>query len=76
MTAETKRTILRALQNYRGDDYERASHAFRGLTPEQMQQPYGHSGQTKQAILDGYRQHFQRVQDAIREVEGETTPHE
>ena len=69
MTEKTKETIKRALERYRGDDYERASMAFRGLTPEQMQEHHGWSGQTKQEILDGYRQHVEAVAIALEEVE-------
>lgn len=68
MTPETKRVVLSALSQYRGDDYERASHAFRGLTPTQMQEQHGASGQTRQEILDGYREHVKAVEAAVAEV--------
>ncbi len=35
-----------------GDDLERCQGAFHGLSSEQMQKPYGHSGRTWQQILD------------------------
>ena len=47
--------IRRALDNAKGDNLERATAAFRNCTPEQMQQEYGQSGETRQAILDGYK---------------------
>jgi hypothetical protein len=65
VTAETKALIKKALIQYRGDNYERASHAFRRLTPTEMQQQYGASGQTCQEILDGYRQHAKAVDHAL-----------
>ncbi len=60
-----KETIFAALMRYRGDDYERASLAFRQCTPEQMQELYGQSGRTRQAILDDYRNHFLHVERAL-----------
>lgn len=69
MTAATKRLILNALSRVRGDDFERATAAFKHCTPKQMQQEYGASGETRQAILDGYREHVEKVEAAIREVE-------
>lgn len=38
-----------------GDNLQRAEMAFHNLSPEQMQEEYGGSGQTRQTILDGYR---------------------
>lgn len=68
MTTDTKALVLRGLSNLRGDDYERASAAFRNCTPAQMQQEYGQSGETRQAILEGYRNHVKHVEKAIAEV--------
>lgn len=68
MTKTTKRLVLAGLQLLRGDDYERALVAFRSLSADQMQEPYGQSGQTRQEILDGYRSHVQAVEAAIDEV--------
>lgn len=47
--------VRRMLSTDRGDDLERAEHAFRFLGQEEMQKQYGQSGQTCQQILDGYR---------------------
>ena len=46
--------LRRAMDQYKGDNLERARHAFRGMTPEQMREQHGHSGKTRQQILDGY----------------------
>lgn len=68
MTAQTKTVILKALDQYRGDNFERASAAFRGKSPDQMKQLYGQSGETCQQILDGYKQHVDAIEAAIIEV--------
>ena len=68
MTSEVKQTIVAALMQYRGDNFARASQAFRGYTPDQMAQQHGLSGETRQAVLDGYREHVERVDRAIAEV--------
>lgn len=69
MTKHIKRLILSALQDHRGDNLERATARFSGLSPEAMQQQYGQSGETRQAILDGYREHVATVMTAIQEIE-------
>ena len=68
MTKETRDMVMAGLSRMRGDDYERATAAFRGLTPTQMQEQYGLSGRTRQEILDGYRDHVKAVEAAIAEV--------
>ena len=68
MTSKTKALVLCGLQTLRGDDYERARAAFRNCTLEEMQEFYGGSGETRQQILDGYRQHARAVEAAIAEV--------
>jgi hypothetical protein len=60
--------ILRALENYRGDDLFRAKLAFKGMTPEEMQGQHGQSGFTRQSILDGYVQRERDVDAAVRWV--------
>lgn len=69
MSPETKKIILAALDRYRGDDFERASHAFRGLSPDAMQRQYGQSGRTCQEILDGYRRHVEAIAAARAELD-------
>jgi len=54
-----------ALENMRGDETHRAEHAFRGLTPRQMQEPYGRNGVTRQILLDSYRKHDADINAAI-----------
>ena len=61
MTNEIKQTILDALEQFQGDDYERAKRAFRGFSKADMQKQFGQSGETCQQVLDGYREHAERV---------------
>jgi len=68
MTKATKDLVLQGLSRLRGDDYERASHAFRAFTPTQMQEQHGQSGKTRQQILDDYRNYAKAVEAAIAEV--------
>lgn len=68
---EIKHILLLALDQYKGDSLERAERAFNGLSVEQMNQSYGASGETRQQILDGYREHRRRVQAAIDWVWGD-----
>lgn len=69
MLMPIKAVLLDALRQYRGDNYERAMHAFKGLTPEQMAQEYGQSGFTRQELLDIYRKHVGEVEAARKWVE-------
>ncbi len=68
MTEKTKKLVLAGLSNLRGDDYERAERAFRGCTPTQMQEVWSGNGETRQQVLDGYRQHVKAVEAAVAEV--------
>lgn len=38
-----------------GDDLERAERTFSRYSPSEMLEMHGHSGQTRQSILDEYR---------------------
>lgn len=60
---------IQALEHALGDDYSRASNAFDGYTPEEMNKEYGRSGRTCQQILDEYREHHERILSAIAWVE-------
>ena len=60
---------ISALEYAMGDDYSRAQAAFDGWTPERMAQQYGKSGKTCQQVLDGYREHHERILAAIEWVE-------
>jgi hypothetical protein len=55
-----------ALLNSRGDDHILARAAFRGMTPEKMQEDYHAFGRTRQAILDGYELRVARIDEALR----------
>ena len=47
--------VMRALRSMKGDDLERAEHAFHGMSEEELDQEYGRSEQTCREILEGYR---------------------
>ena len=68
--SSVKDTIIRALENSRGDNAYSAEQVFRGLSSAEMQQEYGNSGQTRQQILDGYRAHEQDVDAALLYTRG------
>lgn len=57
--------ILQALGNMMGDNTARANHAFRNMTPTQMQEQHGQSGRTRAQILTDYEAHDVKVQAAI-----------
>ena len=65
---ELKQKLLAALDRYHGDELDRATRAFARCTPEQMQQQYLSSDQTRQEILDMYSKHEARVKRAIEYV--------
>lgn len=44
------------------NNIHRAKSAFRGLTPVEMQENHGHSGKSRQSILDGYQRWFDETQ--------------
>ena len=48
-------------QQHSEDDLARARIAFRGCTPAQMHEPYGHSGLTRQQVVDAYRRQKEEV---------------
>lgn len=62
---QPKEVILAALNNFRGDDLERAKMAFRNLSTQQLNEQYGQSGQTHQQILDIYQERRNEVDNAI-----------
>jgi len=70
MNKEIRETIITALQNHRGDDYERARRSFANCSNGQMQEKYGASGMTRRQILDGYKHHVDLVDAAIEYVQG------
>ena len=60
-----KDLAINALRQMKGDDTARARAAFRGLTPEQMQQQHGQSGRTRAEILREYEEHDAKIDAAI-----------
>lgn len=57
--------IRHVLANARGDDLERAEHAFRNMiTPQELNRKYRQSGKTFQEILDEYRADRKQWQEA------------
>ena len=62
---EYRQMAINALENQKGDDLERAKLAFAGRTTEQMQENYGWSGKTCQALLDEYAQRNEKIDRAI-----------
>jgi len=65
-----KEFVLSCIERTRGDDLYRAQCAFKNCTPDQMNEEYGQSGQTRQQILDGYKAHNQKCDVAIAAVNG------
>jgi len=70
---QIRKTIIAALYQAMGDDLERAQNAFRNMTREQMQETYGFSEKTRQQIVDGYQAHRDKINEAIKYVEGITS---
>lgn len=70
MTEQEKAADLavKALERMRGDDLARAEIQFRNFTPDQMKEQWGHSGQTCQEVLDGYRLRNAEIDYAIQWV--------
>jgi hypothetical protein len=69
MTEKSKEIVLRAMQDAKGDDLERATRAFAGNSPEVLDSEYGRSGQTRRQVLDGYRQPRLEWEAAMRELQ-------
>lgn len=61
---------IRALEQARGDNLERAKASFRGMTAEQMKEPFGMSGKTRMEILDEYTEHVADIERTIEWVKG------
>lgn len=62
---ELQKYITSAVSQAGGDDLERARYAFNGLSPEQMNEQYGHSGQTRREILEGYERHRAKHNEVV-----------
>ena len=68
---DTVEYLLSLVERAKGDNLERAQHAFAGLSSEKMQEKYGQSDWTRQEILDGYvqgRQKWQAAKDFLLEL--------
>jgi hypothetical protein len=63
--ARLRATILSALSDALGDNLERAEAHFRGWSPERMALPWSGNGESAQQVIDGYREHRSRINDAI-----------
>ena len=57
LTASEK--LRRIVDAARGDDLERATRAFAGMTSAALDEPHGESGKTRREVLDGYRRERQ-----------------
>ncbi len=53
---DAKQKLLSIVERSRGDDLERAEHAFRGMSDLQLDQQHGESGQSRRQLLESYRQ--------------------
>lgn len=60
-----KETIIKALENYRGDNLYRAKAAFKNYTEERLNSEYGESGKTPNEILAGYEKHEANIDAAL-----------
>ncbi|HYB97530.1 MAG TPA: hypothetical protein VEC57_00155 [Candidatus Limnocylindrales bacterium] len=60
-----QKLAIQALSYLKGDDTARARAAFRGMTPQQMQEEHGVSGRTRAQILASYEAHDAKVDAAI-----------
>lgn len=69
MSPATKSLIKRALTNHLGDNLSRARATFASCTPEEMDQRYGQSSQTRREILNGYEKVDAEIAAVIAEVE-------
>ena len=67
---QPKEVILDALNQYRGDDLERAEIAFLDLSDIELNKEYGASGKTCREILAGYRKHRAEVNNAAQWLKG------
>ena len=63
--SDPKALAIRALELLKGDNFARASFAFRGMSPEQMKEQYGYSGKTRAEMLAEYEKHETDVTAAI-----------
>ena len=60
-----KKFVTKILIQSKGDDLERAEHAFKNYTEKQMDSEYGQSGKTARQILTDYRVDRTDINNAI-----------
>jgi hypothetical protein len=65
MSPDVKTTILRALEQSRGDDLARAKSAFRNKTPAQMAERWSGNGDTCAEVLAIYKKHEDAIDQAV-----------
>jgi hypothetical protein len=65
MSEKCREMAIEGLRRLGGDDIGRARLAFRGMTPEQMQQPFGDSGRTRAQVLADYEERGRDIEEAI-----------
>jgi hypothetical protein len=67
---EHQRLAIEGLERMRGDDLVRCKHNFRTIIgTDLMNEEHGRSGQTRQEVMDGYQQHSDSIDAAIKWVE-------
>lgn len=71
MNEKHKELALRGLGCLRGDDLERARHAFHGMGSMQMQEQHGQSGKTRAEILARYEKFAAEVDAAVQWVKAQ-----
>lgn len=68
LSPESHALIVRALESFRSDDLYRARAAFRGCSDVEMNAEYGHSGLTRQGILEEYVVRDTQIDRALAEL--------
>ena len=63
-----KQFIIDCINQHRGDDLVRTKAAFKNLSPEEMQEHWGLSSQTRQQVLTGLLLREKRCNDAIAAI--------
>ena len=66
-----KEKAIAILERTMRNDAVKARMAFKGRTPEQMQELYGNSGETCQAILDAYEKAEREHKEALEWVKAQ-----
>lgn len=64
-----KNYIRRAMESYKGDNLERANHAFKNKSDSELDRPYGQSGKTCREIWQEYKDDRQLHNAALAALE-------